>query len=60
MSDHLCDDKTRAEKIELVRVRFERFAAQQATDRMRSRDQSRTEEREITRTLRQQRPRLKR
>lgn len=56
----LSDDKTRAEKIELVRARFESFAKQQENDRDRVRKIDRSAEREITRTHRREGPRLKR
>ena len=52
------DDKTRAEKIELVRTRFDNFAHQQNEER--ARQQDRSEERDINRSLRREGPRLKR
>lgn len=56
----MSDDKTRTEKIELVRARFESFAQQQENDRDRVRKIDRSAEREITRTHRREGPRLRR
>lgn len=56
----MSDDKTRAEKIELVRARFEGFAQQQENDRDHVRKIDRSAGREITRTHRRDEPRLRR